>query len=58
MKLVIYLFVNFAKRPGSLTEQAPLRSPEKKMKISNTANKNDNTKKETKKQKQNWGGHR
>ena len=26
----IYLFINFAKRPGSLTEQAPLRVPEKK----------------------------
>ena len=30
IKLLIYLFVSFAKRPGSLTEQAPLRSPEKK----------------------------
>ena len=28
--LFIYLFINFAKRPGSLTEQAPLRVPEKK----------------------------
>ena len=28
----IYLFINFAKRPGSLTEQAPLRGPKKKKK--------------------------
>ena len=28
--LFIYLFINFAKRPGSPTEQAPLRGPEKK----------------------------
>ena len=26
--LFIYLFINFAKRPGSLTEQALLRGPE------------------------------
>ena len=31
--LFIYLFINFAKRPGSLTEQAPLRGPEKKIVI-------------------------
>ena len=37
-----YLFINFAKRPGSLTEQAPLQGLEKKKKISNTTNKNDN----------------
>ena len=57
----------FAKRPGLLTEQAPLRLPEKnikkKKKISNKTNKNDNTlettkKKEVEMQKQNWGGHR
>ena len=29
---VYYLFINFAKRLGSLTEQAPLRVPEKKKK--------------------------
>ena len=45
----IYLFINFAKRPGSLTEQAPLRVPEKKTKISNTTNKNDNIEKRQKK---------
>ena len=28
-----YLFINFAKRLGSLTEQAPLRVPEKKRKL-------------------------
>ena len=28
-----YLFINFAKRLGSLTEQAPLRIPEKKRKL-------------------------
>ena len=28
--LFIYLFINFAKRPGSPTEQAALRGPEKK----------------------------
>ena len=64
--LFIYLYINFAKRPGSLTDQAPLRGQEKK-KISNTTNKNYNTlemtrkkekKKETQMQKQNWGGHR
>ena len=38
-----FLFINFAKRPGSLTEQAPLRGPEKRKKISNTTNKNNNT---------------
>ena len=38
-----YLFINFAKRLGSLTEQAPLRVPEKKRKISNTTKQNDNT---------------
>ena len=27
--LFIYLFINFAKRPGSLIEQAPLRGSEK-----------------------------
>ena len=58
--LFIYLFINFAKRPGSPTEQAPLRGPEKKH--FNTTNKNDNTlettKKETEMQKQNWGRHR
>ena len=48
--LFIYLFISFAKRPGSLTEQAPLRVPEKKKKkISNTTNKNENTKKRQKK---------
>ena len=48
--LFIYLFINFAKRPGSLTEQPPLHVPEekKKKKISNTTNKNDNTKKRQK----------
>ena len=46
----IYLFINFAKRSGSLIEQAPLRGPEKKeKKISNTTNKNDNTLETTKK---------
>ena len=64
--LFIYLYINFAKRPGSLTDQAPLRGQEKK-KISNTTNKNYNTlemtrkkekKKETQMQKQNRGGHR
>ena len=40
--LFIYLYINFAKRPGSLTDQAPLRGQEKK-KISNTTNKNYNT---------------
>lgn len=41
----IYLFINFVKRSGSLIEQAPLRGPEKKeTKISDTTNKNDNTK--------------
>ena len=43
--LFIYLFIiNFAKRPGSLTEEAPLRGPEKKKKekkISNTTSKNE-----------------
>ena len=29
--LFIYLFTSFAKRPGKLREQAPLRSPGKKM---------------------------
>ena len=58
-----YLFLNFAKRLGSLTEQAPLRVPEKKKKkISNTTKQNDNTlettKKEMQMQKQNWEGHR
>ena len=56
----------FAKRPGLLTEQAPVRLPEKnikkKKKISNKANKNDNTLEKTTKememQKQNWGVHR
>ena len=28
--LLFFLFINFAKRPGSLTEQAPLQGPEKK----------------------------
>ena len=28
--LLFFLFINFAKRLGSLTEQAPLRGPEKK----------------------------
>ena len=28
--LFFLLFINFAKRPGSLTEQAPLPGPEKK----------------------------
>ena len=28
--LFIYLFINFAKRPGSLTEQPPLQVPEEK----------------------------
>ena len=58
-----YLFINFAKRLGSLTEQAPVRIPEKKKKISNTTKQNDNTlettkKKEMQMQKQNWEGHR
>ena len=26
-ELFIYLYINFAKRPGSLTEQAPLQGP-------------------------------
>ena len=61
--LFIILFINFTKRPGSFTEQALLRGPAKKKKTSTTTNKNDNTlettiKKETKLQKQNWGGHR
>ena len=58
--LSIYLYINFAKRPGSLTEQAPPRVPEKKRKekkISNTTHQNDNTlettRKETEMQKQN-----
>ena len=46
-----YLFINFAKRLGSLTEQAPLRVPEKKKKISNTTKQNDNTLETTKKKK-------
>ena len=46
--LFIYLFINFAKRPGSLTEQAPLRGPEKKRTFE-TTNKNDNTLETTKK---------
>ena len=29
--LFIYLFINFAKRPGSLTEQPPLQVPEGKI---------------------------
>ena len=50
VSLFIYLFINFTKRPGSLTEQPPLQVPEgkKKKKISNTTNKNDNTKKRQK----------
>ena len=56
MYLSIYLFISFAKRPGLLTEQAPLRAPEKKITF-NTTDKNDNTlettKKETQMQKQN-----
>ena len=62
--LFIYLFIdfiNFAKRPGSLTEQASPRVSEKK-KDCDTTNKNENTLERTKKememQKQNWGGHR
>ena len=48
--LFIYLSINFAKRPESLIEQAPLRGPEKReKKISNTTNKNDNTLETTKK---------
>ena len=47
----------FAKRPGLLTEQAPLRLPEKnvkkKKKISNKTNKNDNTLETTKKRNAN-----
>ena len=46
-----YLFINFAKRLGSLTEQAPLRVPEKKKKISNTTKQNDITLETTKKKK-------
>ena len=47
-----YLFINFAKRLGSLTEQAPLRIPEKKKKkISNTTKQNDNTLETTKKKR-------
>ena len=46
-----YLFINFAKRLGSLTEQAPLRVPEKKKKISNTTKQNDNTLETTKKKR-------
>ena len=42
--IYFFLFINLTKRPGSLTEQAPLQVPEKK-KISYTTNKNDNTKK-------------
>ena len=49
--LFIYLlFINFAKRPGSLSKQVPLRGPEKKeMTISNTTNMNKNTLETTKK---------
>ena len=60
----MYLFINFAKRPGSLTEQAPIRVPDKKNRksVNYTTNKNENilemTKKEMEMQKQNWGGHR
>ena len=46
-----YLFINFAKRLGSLTEQVPLRVPEKKKKISNTTKQNDNTLETTKKKR-------
>ena len=46
-----YLFINFAKRLGSLTEQAPLRVPEKKGKSSNTTKQNDNTLETIKKKK-------
>ena len=46
-----YLFINFAKRLGSLTEQAPVRIPAKKKKISNTTKQNDNTLETTKKKK-------
>ena len=48
---LIYLFIYFAKRPGSLTEQARLRVPEKKKEISNTTKQNDNTLETTKKKK-------
>ena len=52
----IYLFLNFAKRPGSLTEQVPPRVPEKKKrkekKISNTTHQNDNTLETTRKEKE------
>ena len=52
--LFIYLFINFAKRLGSLTEQAPLRGPEKKEHF-NTTNKNDNNLETTKKKKKRNG---
>ena len=59
--LFIYLFIiNFAKRPGSLTEEAPLRGPEKKKKekkINNTTSKNEKYFRNDKKklmQKPNW----
>ena len=47
INFLVYLFINFTKRPGSLTEQLPLHVPEekKKKKISNTTN---NTKKRQK----------
>ena len=44
----IYLFINFAKRPGSLTE-LHYEFQRKKKKIGNTTNKNDNIKKRQKK---------
>jgi len=57
-----YLFINFAKRLGSLTEQAPLRVPEKKRKLVIQLNRMTILKKRQKKemqmQKQNWEGHR
>ena len=59
--LFIYLFIiNFAKRPGSLTEEAPLRGPErrkKKRKLVIQRARMKNTLETTKKklmQKPNW----
>ena len=53
--------------PGSLTEQAPLRGPEKKKRKKNrkllmqltrmTDNTLETNKKKMEMQKQNWGGH-
>ena len=43
--LFIYLFINFVRRPGSLTEQTPLRGPEKKKEKKKTKIRNTNTNK-------------